>query len=294
MTSRLDGIPLARRLREELRAKIQELEGPPPTLASVHRGAETPFAFYLRQQARQAAEVGLRFSERPLPPNASSSDLDALVETLDRDPEIDGVIVEHPLPPPLDFPSAIDRLRPWKDADGAGVTNLGRLADGRPIQVPAVVRAAFALASHHGVPLAGQSVGIVGRSETVGLPLALLLLGRAYDIHATVTVAHTRTVSLPRALADCRVVVSCAGRPGLLNRSNVPRGAFVIDIGLTSLPDPDHFGRMRAVGDADAADLEGWAEGVSPVPGGVGAVTVPMLLANVVASRAHAREGVIP
>ncbi len=287
MTARLEGAPIARRISEELRRSVGAFGEAPPTLVSVHQGAATPFAFYLRQQARLSAEVGIRFQERTLAPGATAPELRRLLRELDASREVDAVLVEHPLPADLDFRRAVDELGPWKDVDGVGTTNLGRLVAGTPGQVPAVARAARALATHFELPLTREHVGIVGRSESVGLPLALGLLGRAAGVHATVTVTHRQTPALGRALADCRVIFSCAGQPGLLNRSNVPRGAFVVDVGLSSRPDPQRPGRMRAVGDADSADLEGWADGVSPVPGGVGAVTVPMLLSNVVAARRH-------
>ena len=287
MTARLEGAPLARQILVELRGEVAALGGPPPSLVSVHQEAATPFAFYLRQQARLCAEVGIRFQERSLGAGTTAEALRGLLRELNRSPEVDAVLVEHPLPAALGFRRAVDELSPWKDVDGVGTSNLGRLAVGQPIQVPAVARAALALAARFDLPVEGGHVGVVGRSESVGIPLALRLLDRGAGSNATVTVAHSRTPSLARALADCRVIFSCVGRPGLLNRSNVPRGAFVIDVGLTSRPDPDRPGRHRAVGDADVADLEGWAEGVSPVPGGVGAVTVPMLLSNVLAARRH-------
>ncbi|MHB1434899.1 MAG: tetrahydrofolate dehydrogenase/cyclohydrolase catalytic domain-containing protein [Thermoplasmata archaeon] len=292
MTARLEGAPLAQRIREELRRAVEAFGDSPPSLVSVHQGAPTPFAFYLRQQARLSSEVGIRFRDRALDASATAGQLRRLLRELDGSPGVDAVLVEHPLPAPLGFRAAVDELGPWKDVDGIGTANLGRLVAGVPAQVPAVARAALALADHFDLPVGRQHVGVVGRSESVGLPLALLLLGRTVGTNATVTVTHSQTPALARALADCRVIFSCVGRPGLLNRSNVPRGAFVIDIGLSSRPDPERPVRHRAVGDADTADLEGWAEGVSPVPGGVGAITVPMLLSNVVEARRHRiREG---
>jgi len=291
MTARLEGAPVAQRLREEIRRSVVAFGESPPSLVSVHQGAPTPFAFYLRQQSRLSSEVGIRFRDRALAADASAGQFRALLRELDSSPDVDAVLVEHPLPERLDFRGAVDQLGPWKDVDGVGTANLGRLVTAGPGQVPAVARAALALADHYELPVGRQRVGVVGRSESVGLPLALLLLGRGARRGSTVTVAHRQTPDLGRALAGCGVIFSCAGQPGLLNRSTVPRGAFVIDVGLSSLPDPEPSGRPRAVGDADAADLEGWAEGVSPVPGGVGAVTVPMLLSNTVDARRRRGEG---
>jgi methylenetetrahydrofolate dehydrogenase (NADP+)/methenyltetrahydrofolate cyclohydrolase len=149
------------------------------------------------------------------------------------------------------------------------------------VHVPAVALAALAIARHYRLPIDGQPVTVVGRSDTVGLPLALLLTARAPGPDATVTVAHSRTPDLRAALARARVVFSCAGRPGLLTRAVVPEGAAVVDVGLSSVPDATRPSGMRMVGDADPVSLEGWASALTPVPGGVGPVTVASLMASV-------------
>jgi len=208
--------------------------------------------------------------------------LEDRLRSLAEDDGVDGVLVEHPLPPPFDFQRALARLPPRKDVDGVSATSLGLLVAGRPVHAPAVARAALAIALHYEVPLSGSRVAVVGRSETVGLPLALLLLGRERWGNATVTVAHSRTPDLRAALEGASVIFSCVGRPGLLDRTVVPRGAVVIDVGISSVPDPARPGQQRSVGDANAADLEGWAGGLTPVPGGVGPVTVAELMASVV------------
>jgi methylenetetrahydrofolate dehydrogenase (NADP+)/methenyltetrahydrofolate cyclohydrolase len=153
------------------------------------------------------------------------------------------------------------------------------------LHVPAVARAALAIARHYRLPIQGARVAVVGRSESVGLPLALSLAGRAEGMNATVTLAHSRTPDLARALAGVRTIFSCVGHPGLLDRSVVPEGASVVDIGLTSVPDSSAKSGARAVGDADWDSLEGWATAVTPVPGGVGPVTVAELMAGVARAR---------
>ena len=151
--------------------------------------------------------------------------------------------------------------------------------------MPAVARAALAIAVHYGLPLDGERVAVVGRSETVGLPLALCLAGKASGINATVTVAHSRTRPLAAALEGARTIFSCVGHPGLLDRSNVPKGAAVVDVGLSSVPDAGARGGSRPAGDANAAALEGWADALTPVPGGVGPVTVAELMSSVARAR---------
>ncbi len=285
LTRSLEGRPVAEALIAAARAAVEAgvARGRPrPGLASVHRGAQTPFAVYLRQQSRAAERVGIAFRTVPLREGAAAPELKATVRALDADPAVHAVLVEHPLPAALDFLGAVGALRPEKDVDGVGAENLGRLVARHPIHAPAVARAALAIADHYRIPL-GRRVAVVGRSETVGLPLALLLLDRSRERDATVTVAHSRTPDLGAALAGCEVVFSCAGAPGLLTRTVVPEGAAVIDIGLSTRPDPQRPGGIRISGDADAASLDGWASALTPVPGGVGPVTVARLMANAVA-----------
>jgi methylenetetrahydrofolate dehydrogenase (NADP+)/methenyltetrahydrofolate cyclohydrolase len=283
VTERLDGKPVAKALLRETRERIERGRGRGygvPTLASVHLDRPSPFDFYLNQQRVAAEATGCRLLEERVSAGADSADLVAIVRRLDSDEEVHGVLLEHPLSPRFDFWAAISLLRPEKDVDGTGPVNLGALLWGRPIQAPAVARAALAVARHYRISIAGRRVAVIGRSPTVGLPLALLLLVRGAGGDATVTVAHARTPDLAQALEKSDVIFSCAGRPGLLERRNVPRGAAVIDVGLSSVPDPARPGTMRPAGDADAASLEGWASALTPVPGGIGPVTVAQLMAN--------------
>lgn len=284
MTQRLLGKPIADALNEASRSAVAQAPSGTPraSLVSVHRGVESPFRFYLRRQAKAAQEVGIEFRDEPLGETATPSDLLERMRRLDADPSVYSVLLEHPLPPPFDFYGTIGVLRPEKDVDGVGALSLGRLVAGRPVHVPAVARAAVAIATHYRLPLEGEPVTVLGRSETVGLPLALLLVGKAGGIHATVTVVHSRTRDLKGALADARTVFSCVGRPHLLTREVVPEGAHVVDVGLSSLPDPERPGGQIAVGDADPASLEGWVASLTPVPGGVGPVTVAELMAGTV------------
>jgi methylenetetrahydrofolate dehydrogenase (NADP+) / methenyltetrahydrofolate cyclohydrolase len=263
--------------------------GSPPTLASVHRAAESPFSFYLRGQARAAQALGIRFRDEALAEGDGPDGLVRRVRALDADLGVDAILLEHPLPPPFDFRTAISAVRVSKDVDGVSPASLGLLVDQHPVHVPAVALAAVEIARHYRLPVEGERVAVVGRSETVGLPLALLLARRAPGANATVTIAHSRTPDLAAALAGHRTIFSCAGRPGLLTRKVVPKEAAVVDVGLSSVPDPERPGSTRAVGDADYADLDGWASGVTPVPGGVGPVTVAELMANVGRARALGR-----
>ena len=284
MTQHLLGAPVAAHLLEGVRGKLRAAppEARPPTLASLHLAGPRPFQFYARRQAKVARELGIGFQEEVLSEESRPEELVERLRALVHDPDVDGILVEHPLPPPFDFPRAVAELPPLKDVDGVSPQSLGLLVAGRPVHAPAVARAALAIAAHYAVPVPGARVTVVGRSETVGLPLALLLLSRDAGANATVTVAHSRTPDLRAALEGAKVIFSCVGRPGLLDRSNVPEGAAVIDVGLSSVADPTRPGGARSVGDANAQELEGWAASLTPVPGGVGPVTVAELMASVV------------
>jgi len=284
VTQRLEGMAVAEALDGGSRAAILAVPPGtrPPLLVSVHRGVDSPFRFYVRRQAKAARKVGVEFREEPLPSGVGPAGLVERMRTLDRDPNVHAVLLEHPLPAPFDFYAAVSELRAEKDVDGVSPANLGRLVAQRPSHVPAVALAAVAIARHYRLPLDGERVAVLGRSETVGLPLALLLAGKSSGIHATVTIVHSKTRDLKAALADARTIFSCVGQPGLLTRAIVPEGAHVIDVGLSSVPDPERPGAQRPAGDADPVSLEGWAGSLTPVPGGVGPVTVAQLMASTV------------
>jgi methylenetetrahydrofolate dehydrogenase (NADP+)/methenyltetrahydrofolate cyclohydrolase len=250
----------------------------PPTLVSVHRSSATPFAAYLGRQRKAAERLGLRFWDVALPAEASATTLREQLQDLGDSEEVDAVLVEHPLPSDLDFAGALGALPPEKDVDGVGAVNQGRLVEGRPLHVPAVASAALDVLRHYGRRIAGARVAVLGRSPTVGLPLALLLARKGSDGDATVTLVHSATPDLAAAISACRILVSCVGRPGLLTRSTVPRSSTVIDVGLSTVPAPSPAGGMQLAGDAVAEEMDGWAEAYTPVPGGVGPVTVAELM----------------
>jgi methylenetetrahydrofolate dehydrogenase (NADP+)/methenyltetrahydrofolate cyclohydrolase len=256
----------------------------PPRLVSVALGEGTPFSVYQRQQRRWAERLGILFEALTLPEHTGGASLSSRLDELDSDPTVHGILLQHPLPPPLDFFDLVSRLSPEKDVDGVGSVNLGRLVAGRPLQVPAVARAVLSLLRHYHYSIPGRRVVVLGRSETVGLPIALLLLLRGEHGDATVTVAHSRTRELARTTREAELVVSCAGRPGLLDRQTIGPGAAVVDVGTSPRADPRAPGGMTVVGDVDPADLEGHASALTPVPGGIGPVTSVELMANVLRS----------
>ncbi len=237
-TVRLEGKPVAAAIEAEIRTRIRTA-GPgtrPVTLASVHRGADSPFRLYLNRQRKAAEALAIRFREETLEPNDGPEELVVRARRLSDDPEVHAVLIEHPLPAPFDFVRAVGELSPIKDVDGVSPLSLGLLSARRPLHAPAVAQAALAIARYYGLPFEGERVVVVGRSETVGVPLAMLLLSRGID--STVTIAHSKTRALAETLKGARVIFSCAGQPRLLTRANVPEGAAIVDVGISRLPDP--------------------------------------------------------
>lgn len=282
---RLSGLPVADALLDRVRARVEAGRGQGrrrPSLVSLFRDVpSSPFRFYARQQEKAAQACGFTFRAEALPRGTSAGELRGQLRALNSDPEVDGILVEHPLPPEMDFEGAVSELRPEKDTDGVGPLNLGYLVTGRPLQTPAVATASLEILRFHGIPVAGRRVGVVGRSPTVGLPIALLLAAKGPTGDASVTVVHSHSGPIRAALATAEVVFVGIGRPGFLTREHVPEGVVVVDVGLSSVPDPTRPSGSRAAGDADAASLDGWASAITPVPGGVGPVTVAQLMANV-------------
>jgi methylenetetrahydrofolate dehydrogenase (NADP+)/methenyltetrahydrofolate cyclohydrolase len=249
---------------------------------SVHQATTSPFSVYLKNQQRVSEKAGVAFQSEPLQSGTTKADLARRLEELGRRTDVDAVLMEHPLPTELDFSGAIERLPLSKDVDGVSSGNLGRLVAGRPVHVPAVALAAREILRYYGVRTRGKRVAVIGRSPTVGLPMVLLLAQRGEFGDASVVLLHSQTPNLAESLAGAEVIISCAGRPGLLRRSVVPQGSVVIDVGLSTVPDPSRSSGVRSVGDADAGELDGWVQSLSPVPGGVGPVTVAELMGNVV------------
>jgi methylenetetrahydrofolate dehydrogenase (NADP+)/methenyltetrahydrofolate cyclohydrolase len=284
-TLELSGRPVAERITAAMRQRLgshREEGDPVPCLASVAIGTEGPFLVYQRQQKRSVEKAGLSFREVILPELSSNTEVREALRSLNDDRTVHGIILQHPLPHGLDFFSLVSTISPEKDVDGVGINSLGRLAARRPIHVPAVAMAAIDILKHYGLSPSGKRAVVLGRSETVGIPTVLLLLMKGEWGNATVTVAHSGTPDLDDVVREAEVVISCTGKPGIVNRGNVAKLATVVDVGLSTVPDPSKPGGVRVVGDTDGGNLKGWAGAVTPVPGGVGPVTVAELLNGLV------------
>lgn len=270
MTARLlDGKALAARLRDGV-ARRARAAGIAPGLRFIRVGEDPASVVYVRNKDRAAAEAGFDSATILLPPDASQSALLTEIARLNADPAVDGILVQLPLPPQIRAEAVLDAIDPAKDVDGFHPVNAGLLATGRPRLVPCTPRGVMHLLAEAGVVLPGARVKIIGRSTIVGRPLAQLLL--AAD--ATVTVLHSRTRDLPAECRRAEVLIAAAGRPELVRGDWVSEDAVVIDVGINRLPDG------RLVGDVAFAEAAARADAITPVPGGVGPMTIACLLEN--------------
>ncbi|HZR67491.1 MAG TPA: bifunctional methylenetetrahydrofolate dehydrogenase/methenyltetrahydrofolate cyclohydrolase FolD [Burkholderiales bacterium] len=278
----IDGNALAREARAALRIEVEALSaaGRRPGLAVVLAGDDPASRVYVRNKARACEETGVLSRQIDLPADVAEAVLLEQVERLNADPEIHGILVQLPLPRAVSSERVVKAIAPEKDVDGFHPCNMGLLTEGRPRFVPCTPKAVMAILDREGVALEGKRAVVVGRSNIVGKPVALLLLQRG----ATVTVCHSKTVDLEEATRQADVLVVAVGRPNLVTGRAVKSGAVVVDVGINRLPDG------RLVGDVDASSVTGVAARLTPVPGGVGPMTITMLIANTVLAARSARD----
>jgi methylenetetrahydrofolate dehydrogenase (NADP+)/methenyltetrahydrofolate cyclohydrolase len=309
---KLDGQALAETIRGEIAPQVaafQARHGRPPGLAIVLVGENPASEVYVRGKLKSGRAVGFRADLERLPATASLEDLLGLVDRLNRSTDIDGILVQAPLPKGLG-PDAetrvFDAIAPEKDVDGFTPGNVGRLVQWRPSLVPCTPLGVIELLTREHIPLAGKRACVIGRSDIVGKPMALLLMQR----DATVTICHSKTVDLPGTCRQADIVVAAIGRPGLVTKEFVKPGATVIDVGMNKVTDPEvaaslfaeshpRLARFRETGSVlvgdvhpEVADVAG---ALTPVPGGVGPMTIAMLMTNTLrAAMARAAGGHVP
>ncbi len=276
----IDGKAFAAGLRGrigEAVARLQADGGPTPGLAVVLVGENPASQVYIRNKAKQTVEVGMQSFEHRLAVETSQSDLLDLIDQLNNDPTVHGVLVQLPLPDQINAQAVLDAIDPDKDVDGFHVVNAGRLLTGAgtPL-VPCTPLGCTMLLKEYAGPLKGASAVIVGRSNIVGKPLALLLLAE----HCTVTIAHSRTRDLPGLCRTADILVAAVGRPEMVRGDWVKPGATVIDVGINRVEAKG--GKTRLVGDVAFEEAARVAGAITPVPGGVGPMTIACLLANTV------------
>ncbi|MGY1802599.1 bifunctional methylenetetrahydrofolate dehydrogenase/methenyltetrahydrofolate cyclohydrolase FolD [Blastococcus sp. SYSU D00922] len=284
MTARLiDGTAVARRVREDVARGVQELVaagGTAPGLATVLVGDDPASEVYVRNKRRLSVEAGMQDLHRHLPGDVDQETAAALVDELAADPAVSGILLQLPTPEQLDSDALIARIPAEKDVDGLTTANAGLLAQGRPGLRPCTPAGVMTLLEEYDVPLSGAEAVVVGRSVLVGKPMAQLLLAK----NATVTVCHSRTRDLADVCRRADVLVVAAGIPGIVGADAVKPGATVIDVGI-------HRGENGLRGDVEFDDVVDVAGAITPVPGGVGPMTIAMLLANTLTA-ARAQQGI--
>jgi len=288
MTARIiDGKAAAADLRRrvaEVATSFRERTGRSPGLAVVLVGEHPPSAAYVRSKVKATLEAGMESFEHRIPAETSQDDLVALVDRLNADPMVDGILVQLPLPKHVDEEAVLTRVDPDKDVDGFHPVNVGRLSIGLPALVACTPLGCLMLLKQELGDLSGKAAVVVGRSNIVGKPMAQLLL----QANCTVTIAHSRTRDLPDVVREGDIVVAAVGRPELIRGSWIKPGATVIDVGQERVEQPD--GTRKLLGDVAYAEAAQVASAITPVPGGVGPMTIACLLRNTVVA-AHRRSG---
>ena len=289
VAERIDGKAFAASLRERVGEQARAFEqaaGRKAGLAVVLVGEDPASAVYVRSKGKATLEANMESFAHRLPAETSQEELQGLIDRLNADEKVDGILVQLPLPDHLDEQDVIARISPDKDVDGFHVTNAGRLAVGQSGFVPCTPLGCIMLLTDRLGDLSGKEAVVIGRSNIVGKPMAQLLL----DANATVTIAHSRTQDLPSVVRRADIVVAAVGRPEMVKADWLKEGAVVIDVGINRLPPEDGAAKGRLVGDVDFAGAQGVASAITPVPGGVGPMTIAVLLRNTLVA-AYRNEG---
>jgi methylenetetrahydrofolate dehydrogenase (NADP+)/methenyltetrahydrofolate cyclohydrolase len=282
---RIDGAAVAAKVMEETKARIAALaqRGVRPGLAVVLVGDDPASRAYVRSKDRKAAELGLHSVKHELPADTDQATLLALVAELNADPAVHGILVQSPPPPQINEAEVVLAIDPRKDVDGFHPVNVAKLVMEDPTGfVPCTPLGCIRLLHEAGIETAGKSAVVVGRSMIVGKPMALLLMKRGPGGDATVTVAHSLTRNLAEVTRGADIVIAAIGRPHFLGAEHIREGAVVIDVGINRVDDPTHPKGYRLVGDVDYDAVAPKCAAITPVPGGVGPMTIAMLMANCV------------
>ena len=282
---RIDGAAVAAKVLEETKQRVDALRqrGIQPGLAVVLVGDDPASRAYVRSKDRKAAELGLHSVKEEIPADTTQEQLLHLVAKLNADSSIHGILVQSPPPPQIDEAAIVRAIDPRKDVDGFHPVNVAKLALEDPTGfVPCTPLGCIRLLQETGIETAGKNAVVVGRSMIVGKPMALLLMKRGRGGDATVTVAHSRTKNLAAVTRAADIVVAAIGRPHFLGSEHIREGAVVIDVGINRIDDPSNPKGYRLVGDVDYDAVADRCSAITPVPGGVGPMTIAMLMSNCV------------
>ena len=281
----IDGKQVAKEIRAELEVQVRQLKaekGIVPGLAVVLVGQDPASQSYVTAKEKACSEIGIYSDDNRLPAETSEAELLALISKLNADPKIHGILVQLPLPKHIDESRVILAIAPEKDVDGFHPVSVGKMVIGEKTFLPCTPHGVLQLLLRSGVKLDGAEVVVVGRSNIVGKPLANLLLQKSPYGNATVTICHTRTKNLAAHTLRADIVIAAAGRPKTITAEMIHSGAVVIDVGVNRVADASAKNGYRLVGDVDYLPVKEKASLITPVPGGVGPMTITMLLANTV------------
>ncbi len=279
----IDGKAVAQKVLLECKEALLSMagKGVRPGLAVVLVGDDPASRAYVGSKDRTCRELGMHSEKIEMPVTATQEEVLAVVQRLNTDPAIHGILVQSPLPPHIDESAIVRAIAPGKDVDGFHPENVARLALEDPSAfVPCTPLGCQRLLLEYGIETAGARVVIIGRSMIVGKPLAMLLLARGRGADATVTVAHSRTRDLPAVCREADILIAAIGRPGFVTADYVREGAAVIDVGINRVADPAAKSGYRITGDVDFANVAPLCRAITPVPGGVGPMTIAMLISN--------------
>ena len=277
----IDGNRIASEIIAGLKAEVAALPGRRPCIVLVRVGDDPASVSYVRKKEKTAAEIGIEGRVILLPETAAQAELEALIAGLNADPAVDGILVQSPLPAHMDEQAAFQRISPGKDVDGLHPYNLGKIAQDDPTGFAACTPSGIMeLLARSGVSLPGRHVVVIGRSILVGRPFALLAMQKNPRANATVTVCHSRTANLASVARQADVLVAAIGQPEFVTADMVKPGAVVIDVGVNRIADASAKSGHRLVGDVHFRSVAPIASKITPVPGGVGPMTVAMLMSN--------------
>ncbi|MGR3362585.1 MAG: bifunctional methylenetetrahydrofolate dehydrogenase/methenyltetrahydrofolate cyclohydrolase FolD [Maritimibacter harenae] len=283
----IDGKAFAAEVRAKVAEHVSALKadhGITPGLAVVLVGEDPASQVYVRSKGKQTVEAGMESFEHKLDVSTSEEDLLALVDKLNNDPAVNGILVQLPLPDHIDEEKVINAIDPAKDVDGFHISNVGLLATGQKAMVPCTPLGCLMLLRDHFGSLSGKEAVVVGRSNIVGKPMAQLLLRDS----CTVTIAHSRTKEIEEVVKRADIVIAVVGRPEMVTGDWLKKGAVVIDVGINRLPPAEEGAKGKLVGDVDFASASQVAGAITPVPGGVGPMTIACLLANTLTATCRA------
>lgn len=281
----LHGTPLAKQITSEVADSVKEMESNhkvTPGLAVIKVGDDPASSIYVRNKLRAANETGINAKSIDIPSESTEKELLKIVARLNHDKQIHGVIIQLPLPNHIDENTIIDALDPQKDVDGLHPANIGLLVTGRPRFISATPAGIHQILIHNGFDPTGQHVVICGRSNIVGKPLVNLLMQRTSGANATVTLCHTQTKGLKSITTQADILIAAIGKPNFITSDMVKEGAVVIDVGINRQVDNSKKHGYRIVGDVDYNQVSKKAKAITPVPGGIGPMTIAMLLHNTV------------